>query len=369
MKLDYTTRARRNALQHPLLSHIGIQITFWIFAFIFFFILVNFISKAVVSLFPTEAKVHITENIMIAFFGAIIFGTFLGMIDFFIDKRFGRRSFGLEVFLKVILYSATWFLVGTIVSRIGLALEANFVESPLLQYTSNFYSNMGISSSIYTIVMIMLIGFIKQMNNKFGPGVLLPMLFGKYRKPRVEERIFLFMDLKSSTLYAEKLGHLKYSLMIQNVFADVNKILPSFNAEIYQYVGDEVVLTWPKNEGLYNMNCIKFFFAFQDRLISKKNKYENNFNCVPEFKASAHLGKITVAEVGDIKREIAYHGDTINTASRIQDVCNLYNKTFLISEKLKNSLPTSPHLKFEFVDEAILKGKTRKVKIYSVTKR
>ncbi len=368
MKLDYTTRARRNALRHPLLSNIGIQITFWVFAFIFFFLLVYFTSKAVAGLFPTKTTVHISENIMIAVFGAVIFGTFLGIIDYFVDKRFRQRSLGLEVFVKVILYSATWFSVGTIVSRIGLAFEAKFVESPLLEYTSNFYSNMGFSSSIYTIVMIMIISFIRQMNNKFGPGVLLPMLFGKYSKPRVEERIFLFMDLKSSTRYAEKLGHLKYSRMIQNIFADVNKIIPSYNAEIYQYVGDEVVLTWPKNEGLYNMNCINFFFAFQDKLMSNNSLYESNFGCVPEIKASAHIGKITVAEVGDIKREIAYHGDTINTASRIQDVCNTYKKTFLISEILKNSSDGNSDLKFEFVDETILKGKTEKIKIYSVEK-
>jgi adenylate cyclase len=35
--------------------------------------------------------------------------------------------------------------------------------------------------------------------------------------------------------------------------------------------------------------------------------------------------------VGDIKRDIAYHGDTLNTAARIQSVCNQYNKRFLTS--------------------------------------
>jgi len=314
----------------------------------FFFELVNFISKAVTSLFPTEVTVHISENIIIAVFGAIIFGTFLGLIDYFVDKRLRKRSFELDVIVKVVLYSATWFSVGTIISRIGLALEANFVESPFLQYTSNFYSNMGIASSIFTIVMILIISSIKQMNNKFGPGVILPMLLGKYRKPRVKERIFLFMDLKYSTRYAEKLGHLKYSRMIQNIFADVNKIIPLFNAEIYQYVGDEVVLTWTKSEGLYNNNCIKFFFSFQDKLMSSRSLYESNFGCVPEFKASAHLGKITVTEVEDIKREIASHGDTMNTESRIQDVCNKYNKTFLISGNLMSSLINSINLKFVF---------------------
>jgi len=305
---------------------------------------------------------------LIAVFGAIIFGTLLGLVDFLIDRKFRIRSFGLEIFIKIMLYTTTWFIVGLIVSRIGLALQANFVEGSILKYNSTFYFNMGISFSIYIFVMIIVISFIKEMDDKFGPGIILPMLLGKYRKPRVEERIFLFIDLKSSTMFGEKLGHLKYSRMIQNIFADVNKIIPSYEAEVYQYVGDEVVLTWSKDIGLYNNNCVNFFFTFIEKINSNKSLYEKSFGCLPEFKASLHLGKITVAEVGDIKREIAYHGDTINTASRIQDVCNYYKKTFLISEDLKNELSEDPRLNIKFVDEPVLKGKTKRVKIYSVEK-
>jgi adenylate cyclase len=356
------------ALRHPLLSHIWTQIIFWIFAFVFFFLLVNFISIAVTNLFPYATTIHIFKNILIAIFGAIIFGTLLGLVDFLIDRKFKIRSFGLEIFIKIMLYTTTWFIVGLIVSRIGLALQANFVEGNNLDYNSNFYLNMGIAFSVYTLVMIVVISFMKEMDNKFGPGIIIPMLLGKYRKPRVEERIFLFIDLKSSTMFGEKLGHLKYSRMIQNIFADVNKIIPFYEAEVYQYVGDEVVLTWSKDIGMHKNNCVNFFFAFLEKINTNKSLYEKSFGCLPEFKASAHLGQITVAEVGDIKREIAYHGDTINTASRIQDVCNYYKKTFLISEDLKNNLKDDSQLNIEFVDEPMLKGKTKRVKIYSVEK-
>jgi adenylate cyclase len=215
--------------------------------------------------------------------------------------------------------------------------------------------------------MIVIISFIKQMNNKFGPGVLIPMLLGKFRKPRIEERIFLFMDLKDSTTYAEKLGHLKFSEMIQDCFLDVNKVIPPFNAEIYQYVGDEVVLSWSSAEGLRRINCIKFFFAFQNFLQNKKEHYVKKYGFVPQFKAGVNIGNITVAEVGDFKREIAYHGDTINTAARIQSVCNTYGKLFIISENLKNEIEWVESFSTEFIDSIKLKGKEKEVKLYSVT--
>ena len=49
------------------------------------------------------------------------------------------------------------------------------------------------------------------------------------------------------------------------------------------------------------------------------------------------MGMVTAVEVGDIKRDIAYHGDTLNTAARIQSICNSYEKKFLSSANvLKN---------------------------------
>ena len=206
------------------------------------------------------------------------------------------------------------------------------------------------------------------MNDKFGPGVILPMFLGKYRKPREEERIFMFMDLKSSTTYAEKLGHLKYSEMIQRCFLDLNKVIPSYYVEVYQYVGDEVVLTWPIEEGVKNMNCLNFYFAFKERLHDQKDKYEGDFGLLPEFKAGLHAGKITVAEVGDIKREIAYHGDTINTAARIQQLCNKYNHKFIVSETIKSLFNQNVSYKFIFLEETVLQGKTEVVKLYSIVK-
>ena len=73
--------------------------------------------------------------------------------------------------------------------------------------------------------------------------------------------LFCFMDLKSSTMHAEKLGHLKYSAMIRDCFFDINQILTHYNAEVYQYVGDEIVLSWVIEDSLDNSRCFEFFFA------------------------------------------------------------------------------------------------------------
>ena len=366
MRRDYTTLARRVYLRHPLISDILTQINFWIIAYILFFVILYFITVAITGLYQVDAEISLSSNMIVAIISAVFFGTALGTIDFFLDRTLRGRSLGIEIILKGITYFIAWNIVSSIAYTIGTTISADFIQSTSVKYTDDFSFNMLSAASIYTAIMIIVVSFIKQMNTKFGPGILIPMFLGRYRQPHIENRVFLFMDLKDSTSYAERLGSIKYSELIQDCFMDVNRVIPQVNAEIYQYVGDEVVLTWISDEGLRDANCINFFFAFQKLLSEKREYYVRKFDCLPQFKAGAHIGEITVAEVGDFKREIAYHGDTINTASRIQSVCNQFNRSFLISGDLKEQLKLDSKYKVEFLDSITLKGKASEVELYGV---
>jgi len=76
-----------------------------------------------------------------------------------------------------------------------------------------------------------------------------------------------------------------------------------------------------------------------------------------------------VTEVGIIKREIAYHGDVINTTARIQEQCNTFNSSLLISDKIKSDLSEKTHFSINFKGEIPLKGKKLPVGIYDVLKK
>lgn len=166
--------------------------------------------------------------------------------------------------------------------------------------------------------------------------------------------------------HAEKLGYIKYSQLIQDCFFDLTDIVLLYEAKIYQRVGDEVVLSWEVDKGLSNQNCIKINFAYVRRLEQKSEYYKNKYGIVSEFKAGLNLGPVTVAEVGEIKKELAYHGDVLNTAARIQGKCNEYQKKQLISEQLKSQSEEQTSQNFEFLGDVQLKGKKENVNIYAV---
>ena len=66
----------------------------------------------------------------------------------------------------------------------------------------------------------------------------------------------MFLDLKSSTTHAEQLGHIKYSQLIQDCFYELTEVVTRREAQIYQYVGDEIVLTWPYEKGIKNKSSV-----------------------------------------------------------------------------------------------------------------
>ena len=70
----------------------------------------------------------------------------------------------------------------------------------------------------------------------------------------------------------------------------------------------------------------------------------------------------------ELKTEIAYHGDVLNTAARIQGYCNKFDKPLLASETLVKELEDNKDFVFYFMGEVELKGKKGFSKIYSCEK-
>jgi len=188
----------------------------------------------------------------------------------------------------------------------------------------------------------------------------------KYQPPERDKRIFLFLDLRNSTAIAEQLGHIVYSRFIRSCYHDLSDIVINYQAQIYQYVGDEVVLSWDIESGISGNNCLALFFAFANKLEEKRADYEKQFGVAPSFRGGMDVGLVVKAEVGDIKKETAYHGDVLNTAARLQELCKTYGQKLLISERLNNIVTPNISFSTRLLDDVVLRGKTEKVGVYTI---
>jgi len=309
-------------------------------------------------------------HLLIALVVTAVAGTAIAFLEVFLFGRaLRRRPYGVKLLTKTGFYLFC-ILVSTSLAAIliqgmsmGRSIRDPAVTAAFLEYWA---SGHAILTMIFWGAAVLFGLFVLQVSEKFGQGVLFNFLVGRYHRPKEEQRIFMFMDLKSSTTYAERLGHVRYSHLIQDCFHDLTDVVTRHHAAIYQYVGDEVVLTWDLEHGVTNGACLRIFEAYDCTLRERAAHYETEYGFVPEFKAGVNAGLVTVAEVGEIKKELAYHGDVLNTAARIQDKCNELGQRLLVSELLKDLLAGSADCAFHPMGEAQLKGKARPVRIYGV---
>jgi adenylate cyclase len=216
---------------------------------------------------------------------------------------------------------------------------------------------------IFASIMSVLTNAVIEVGQLLGFGVLWDIMTGRYHRPRREERVFLLMDLKGSTAMAERFGDLAYHRFLNRFFRDVTDAALDHGAAIYKYVGDEAILTWRAEDALSPAQCLLCAFAVRSRIASKAMEYEERYGMVPEYRAALHIGTVVAGEMGDLKREIAFVGDTLNTAARLLAACRELKRDVLASTTLLDRVKLPDGLVTEPLVPIALRGKEEAVPI------
>lgn len=350
-----------------ILKQYAYEIPYWIFILILF-VIIRY--AGLTESLPDAQNYYNTiliAMITYAALGGALLGFLLASIRVFVfNNLFKKISFGRSILLQAIISfiifafviitigSFHFLNVGYSIDTIKQLLAHNFtISSIFILFGFFFYSSIQFN-------------LILETEKKLGMNVLKNLLIGRYHKPQQENRIFMFMDMKNSTGIAEELGHLKYSHFLQDVFKLLTDVVIDKKAEIYQFVGDEVVLTWPSYLGYQDNNALQFFYGFQAVLEANEPYFMSKYGAIPIFKAGIHKGIVSVAEVGEISTQIAYHGDVVNTTSRIQELCNKYETNLLISDSFMQGME-APLLNFqENAAEISIRGRSQPVVIYAL---
>jgi adenylate cyclase len=318
-------------------------------------------------------EIDIGFNLFINLYAGIFAGLLGGpFLVFSVSKKTRNRPFYFGI-----LYTAIGFLLIYVVISfsISLIVFSNNLQSPvyskevLRETINNLLAVWQIKNIIIWTIIISTTQFLLQINDKFGPGNLWKFIRGKYYNPREEKRVFMFLDLKSSTTIAEKIGHKMYYNLLNDFYALITDPIINHLGEIYQYVGDEIVVSWEKEKAFKDQNCISCFYEIKTCIEHAESRFINIYGVVPEFKAGMHSGTVTVGEIGLMKRDIIYTGDVLNTTSRIQEACNLHQAELLVSDEITRALDNSESYQIKNIGEIQLKGKSQKVNIASLRKK
>lgn len=233
------------------------------------------------------------------------------------------------------------------------------------QYWNYFIHTRYITDSLlFWIVMLLSAQVIVEIDQKYSPGVFWEVFTGRYLRPRNEKRIIMFLDLKDSTPIAEQLGHEKYFLFIKDFIYYVSKAVLHNRGMIYQYVGDEVVVTWPyrKSNVQKSVNTV---IESRKAIQRRSDYFRRNYGVIPEFRVGLHAGDVTIGEIGIIKKDLAISGEAMNTAARIRSACNELNQKFIVSKEYFDT-GILKSWQGENLGEISLKGLDESIQLYAL---
>lgn len=283
------------------------------------------------------------------------------------------RKYRTAPYYKGVLVMCFSFIAIVSFLTLLMALQQTFskygglgTDEAILFFNGMLFTTMHLKNIILWALVVALTQMAIMINDKFGHGLLWSMIHGKYHLPRSEDRVFMFLDLRSSTTIAEKLGNERYHQMLKDLFAHITDPILDHRGEIYQYVGDEVVVSWKHDVGVTANNCINCFFAIKEKLNSKKEQYLHKYDFAPAFKAGMHFGKVVAGEIGIIKRDITYSGDVLNTAARIQGKCNDFDVDILTSQSLIEQLADASVFDLKPLGSIALRGKEQQLELVTL---
>jgi adenylate cyclase len=274
-------------------------------------------------------------------------------------KRLLRLPFVALIALKTLLYAGVVALFVVGLPKLAYLFPAFRAAVPLDRHTE--LVTIGFSMAMTLIFVIVL-----QAGGLVGRRTFRNLVLGRYRQPRAERRFFLFVDVIGSTAIAERLGPLQAHRFLAAVFSATAEPIAASGGEIYQFVGDEIVVTWTEEEGRLEARPLHCFFLMEAVLRGLQETFRAQFAAEPGLRAALHLGEVIAGEVGETRRAIVYHGDVMNTASRLEQATRDLGCRFIASAAAIESFSLNQEFQLRDLGALILRGRKEPIRAFAV---
>jgi len=311
------------------------------------------------------------RRLAIAFSGAIsgiLISGSIGAIEILLLRAGPLRRLNALPFLPVALGKCVVY--GAIV-----IVAVTLVPDALPFGTSAITSTRTARTVAITVAFSLAVTFVfvtvLQAATLLGRRTFRDLVFGRYRRPRAERRFFLFVDVVGSSAIAERLGPLDAHRFLSAVFSAVAEPVAEARGEIYQYVGDEIVVTWTEAEGAHRARPLRCLFAMRlfamrAALDARAQRFRTRFGVEPALRAALHFGEVIAGEVGDQRRAIVFHGDVMNTAARLEQATRDVGLRFIVSQAALEALGRPAGLELTDLGALALRGRSEPVPAYGI---
>lgn len=318
-----------------------------------------------------DSAIALTPRIyLFASLAVAVVGLLVGAVELlFLDRRLSRFSLTTKLVAKTGFYVVLLAVVMVITFPVAAAMEMGTgLGDPRVwdRLRSFFVSKTGLGTAVQLTTSLVASLFYAEIAEHMGPQVLANFLTGRYHTPREERRVFLFSDMKSSTAIAERLGHARYFALLRDYYDALADAVIDHGGEVYQYVGDEIIVSWPEAKGVRDDACIRCVLRMKSDLRDRASHFEARYGVAPDFKAGLQSGPATTGEIGALKKEIVFTGDVLNQTARIQGLSGRYDVDVLVGDELRDALGDGDGWSYRSLGPHALRGKDRQVEVFAV---
>ena len=293
-------------------------------------------------------------------------GLLVGVTEEYLVPGIGRRvGFRALNSFRLVVYAvgmSVAVLLGNVLPRV--AFERMSPPVALEQFLNDGQPERDVAAGL---AAAFLMTFLLQMRRLHNREELWHLFTGRYHTPKVERRVFLFADLADSTGTAEALGPTVYSAYLRDVFRDMSEPILATGGLVYQHAGDAVIVSWRFHRAIRGGACVRCFMGIADALERNGDRYERTYGRRPRVRGAIHGGAVVATWVGEAKRELAFHGDTLNTVARLQGLASSLDRPLLVSEALRSHI-SIPGYQTERLGAFDLRGRKVPAEVYAVSR-
>ncbi|MEM6462111.1 MAG: adenylate/guanylate cyclase domain-containing protein [Pseudomonadota bacterium] len=283
-----------------------------------------------------------------------------------------------DQFMRLLGSTLTAFGVLIFAVILGILL-ARYIARPIVQLSK---AEMQVGDLDLETIKVPKSSFIREINDQIGafnrmvdglrtfetyvPRALVKRIISQGGSGSVKsdesDLALMFTDIIGFTKMSEDMSPGGVARLLNNHFAIVNDCIERQDGTIDKYIGDSVMAFWgaPDAQEDRAARACRAALAIRDRMESAGGDIR--------LKISIHSGPLIVGNIGAPGRiNYTVVGDTVNTCSRIEDVCDNIDDgkartIILVSDQVVAEVGKA--FAFEPAGSFMVKGKSEPVKVY-----
>ena len=318
------------------------------------------------------------------FAGPDIHGT---LVNNMLDNKFMLNAswqYNLLLMFSLFLFVFIVVAVFPVATALGLSASAMFLFylGAIFLYSKGVAINF-IAPELFMIIAIA-IGYSYRYLNEGFKKAQIERAMGKYISKDVMQNVMdnidnlsvggkkadvsiLFIDIRGFTTISEKLSALEVSDILNKYFQELVPIIDKHQGIMNKFIGDAMLAVFgepikSENHALNAVLCANEMLATVKKL---QTKWLDEGKPKIDVGIGIASGEVFIGNIGTEDRlEYTVIGDTVNTASRIENFNKVYKTKFLISESTFDRV--QKYVDVLKIREVQIRGKIKKINIYEV---